>query len=61
MAYESRDEIEERYRWDLSSIYADDEAFLAALNEARGYAGQARGVSRRDIAIGQRPGSPTCD
>ncbi len=38
MAYESRDEIEERYRWDLSSIYADDEAFLAALNEARGYA-----------------------
>lgn len=38
MAYESRDEIDERYRWDLSSIYADDEAFLAALKEARGYA-----------------------
>ncbi len=38
MAYESRDEIEERYRWDLSSIYADDEAFLAALKEAKGYA-----------------------
>lgn len=38
MAYESRDEIEERYRWDLSSIYADDEAFLAALEEAKGCA-----------------------
>lgn len=38
MAYESRDEIEERYRWDLSSIYADDTAFLAALEEAKGYA-----------------------
>ena len=38
MAYESRDEIEERYRWNLSSIYADDEAFLAALEEAKGCA-----------------------
>lgn len=38
MAYQSRDEIDERYRWDLSSIYADDEAFLAALEEAKGYA-----------------------
>ena len=38
MAYESRDEIDERYRWDLSSIYADDEAFLAALEEAKGCA-----------------------
>lgn len=38
MAYESRDEIDERYRWDISSIYADDEAFLAALEEAKGCA-----------------------
>lgn len=37
MAYESRDEIDERYRWDLSSIYADDEAFLGALDKAREY------------------------
>ncbi len=38
MAYQSRDEIDERYRWDLSSIYADDETFLAALEEAKGCA-----------------------
>lgn len=38
MAYQSRDEIDKRYRWDLSSIYADDEAFLAALEEAKGCA-----------------------
>lgn len=38
MAYQSRDEIDERYRWDLSSIYADDEAFLAAHEEAKGCA-----------------------
>ena len=37
MTYQSRDEIDERYRWDLSSIYADDEAFLAALATAREY------------------------
>lgn len=40
MAYQSRDEIEERYLWDLSSIYASDDAFLAALEQARGYAEQ---------------------
>lgn len=37
MAYESRDQIEERYRWDLSSIYESDEAFFAALDTARSY------------------------
>lgn len=37
MAYESRDEIAEQYRWDLSSIYPSDQAFLEALDEARGY------------------------
>ncbi len=34
-AYESRDQIEERYRWDLSSIFADDAAFEAALEAAK--------------------------
>lgn len=33
--YESRADIPERYRWDLSSIYTNDEAFLAALEDAR--------------------------
>lgn len=35
MAYESRDQIPARYRWDLSSMYPDDEAFLKALEEAK--------------------------
>lgn len=38
MAFNSRDEIDEQYRWDLSSIYADDDAFLAALKNAANYA-----------------------
>lgn len=38
--FASRDEIEERYRWDLSSIYPSDEAFLSALEEAKGYPAQ---------------------
>lgn len=33
--YSSREEIDEQYRWDLSSIFESDEAFLAALEEAR--------------------------
>ena len=33
--YSSREEIPEQYRWDLSSIYESDEAFLAALEEAK--------------------------
>lgn len=40
MAYESRDQIDEKYLWDLSSIYADDEAFLAALEQAKSYPAQ---------------------
>ena len=31
----SREEIDEQYRWDLSSIFGSDEAFLAALEEAK--------------------------
>ncbi|MGI6230209.1 MAG: oligoendopeptidase F [Tractidigestivibacter sp.] len=31
MAFESRDQIEDRYKWDLSSMYANDAAFEAAL------------------------------
>ncbi|MGI6220673.1 MAG: oligoendopeptidase F [Coriobacteriales bacterium] len=35
--FESRDQIEERYRWNLADIYADDEAFLASLEAAGSY------------------------
>ena len=34
-AYSSRQEIPEQYRWDLSSIFENDEAFLAALEKAK--------------------------
>lgn len=37
MEIKSRDQIEERYRWDLSSMCADDEAFLAGLEAAKAY------------------------
>lgn len=33
--YSSREEIEEQYRWDLSSMFENDEAFLEALSAAR--------------------------
>lgn len=33
--YSSREEIPEQYRWDLSSVYESDEAFLAALEKAK--------------------------
>ncbi len=33
--YDSRDQIEEKYRWDLSSIFPDDAAFEAALEAAK--------------------------
>ena len=33
--YASRDEVPERYRWDLSSLFADDGTFEAALAAAR--------------------------
>ena len=33
--YSSREEIPEQYRWDLSSVYENDEAFLDALEEAK--------------------------
>lgn len=38
MAYESREQIDEKYRWDLSSIYASDDEFMGALDTARTYA-----------------------
>ena len=37
MRYETRDQIDERYRWDLSDIYESDGAFLEALETARTY------------------------
>lgn len=40
MEVKSRDEIEEKYHWDLTSIYATDEAFLQALEAAKGYPAQ---------------------
>lgn len=51
MAYESRDEIDEQYQWDLSSIYPSDRAFLEALDEARDCPGKLaafRGRTSRD-------------
>lgn len=35
--YSSRDEISEQYRWDLTSIFENDEAFLEALDKAKTY------------------------
>lgn len=37
MEVKSRDEIEAKYHWDLASIFATDEAFLKALEEAKAY------------------------
>lgn len=37
MEVKSRDEIEAKYHWDLASIFATDEVFLQALEEAKGY------------------------
>lgn len=37
MEIKARDEIEEQYHWDLSTMYPDDEAFLAALQAAKAY------------------------
>lgn len=37
MDFKSREEIEEQYQWDLSTIYSSDEAFLTALEEAKSY------------------------
>lgn len=37
MAYESREEIDSKYKWDLSSIFPSDEAFEAGLEELKAY------------------------
>ena len=37
MAYESREEIDSKYKWDLSSMFSSDEAFEAGLEELRAY------------------------
>lgn len=37
MKFNSREEIEEKYTWDLTTVYPSDEAFLAALEEAKSY------------------------
>jgi len=37
MAYESREEIDSKYKWDLSSMFPSDEAFEAELEELKAY------------------------
>lgn len=37
MAYESREEIDSNYKWDLSSMFPSDEAFEAGLEELKAY------------------------
>lgn len=37
MAYESREEIDNKYKWDLSSMFSSDEAFEAGLEELKAY------------------------
>ncbi|MFC2671173.1 oligoendopeptidase F [Lancefieldella parvula] len=37
MAYESRKEIDSKYKWDLSSMFSSDEAFEAGLEELKAY------------------------
>ena len=41
MNFETRDQIEERYRWDLESVFASDEEFLAALDDAQRFPAEA--------------------
>ncbi len=37
MEVKNRDQIEEKYQWNLASIFSSDEAFLKALEEAKAY------------------------
>ncbi len=37
MAYESREEIDSKYKWNLSSMFPSDEAFEAGLEELKAY------------------------
>ena len=37
MAYESREEIDSKFKWDLSSMFPSDEAFEAGLEELKAY------------------------
>lgn len=37
MAYESREEIDSKYKWDLSSMFPSDESFEAGLEELKAY------------------------
>ncbi len=52
--FASRDEIDARYRWDLSNMYVDDDAFLAALEAARAY--PERIAAQRDTATSSAAG-----
>ena len=37
MEVKNRDQIEEKYQWNLASIFPSNEAFLKALEEAKAY------------------------
>ena len=50
--FESRDQIEERYRWNLESMFASDADFLAALEEAQAFPAQIAGYAGK---IAQSP------
>ncbi len=52
--FESRSQVDERYTWDLSDMFADDGAFAAALDEARGL--PARYASHRESACASAAG-----
>ncbi len=52
--YASRDQIPEKYRWDTTSLFCDDEAFLAALEQAQTLPAQIEGWKDQAFASGER-------
>jgi oligoendopeptidase F len=53
-AYASRDEVPERYRWDLSSLFAGDDEFERALADAQAVPDEY--AARRDSAMASGEG-----
>ncbi len=53
-SYKSREEVPERYRWDLSDLFESDEAFATALDKARSLVDEYAGW--RDRALGSGEG-----
>lgn len=52
VTYESRDQVPERYRWDLSDLFASDEDFERALGEAESLVAEYAGWRERATATG---------